>query len=101
MNGKTADIRVIKIEVAGRGTVGKGSHLRCCFPMGAYDRRRTLDGKRDLAADADWLLVPRTHATADRIDHERLHSLDGRWVEVFVAKPGSVVSEPFGKRSIV
>src|SRR5262245_26158088 len=64
MNGKTADISVIKVEVAGSGTICKSSHLRCCFPMGAYDRRRTVDGERDFAADADWLLVPRTHATA-------------------------------------
>src|SRR5262245_7213609 len=101
MNGKTADIGVIKVEVAGSGTVSKGGHFRCCFAMGAYDRSSTIDGKRDLAADADWLLVPRTHATADRIDHKRLHPLNGLWVEVFIAKLGSIISEPFGKRSIV
>src|SRR5262245_58628688 len=69
--------------------------------MGAYDRRRTIDGKRDLATDADWFLVPRTHATADSIDHKRLHQIDGLWVKVSIAKPGSIISEPFGKRSIV
>jgi hypothetical protein len=69
--------------------------------MSADDRRRTVDGKRDLAANTDGLLVPRAHATADRIDHKRLHPLDGRWVEVFIAKPEGIVSEPFGKRTIV
>src|SRR5690242_20019423 len=71
MNGKTTDISVIEVEIASSGTVGKGGHFRCRLPMRAYDRRRTSDGKRDLAADADRLFVKRAHATADRIDQQR------------------------------
>ena len=98
MNGKSADVCIVEIEVAERGAIGEGSQVSCRPPIGANDGRRAGDRKRDFAADADWPLVPCAHPTANGIDHMRLHPLDCGVVEVFVAQAIGIGGEPIRQR---
>src|SRR5262249_28986715 len=100
MNGKPADICIVEVEIAESGTVGEGGHISCRLPLRANDRRGTVDGQRDLTADAHRSLIPCANSATNRIDHKRLHALDGRSIEVFVAQTRRISSEPLRKRSL-
>ena len=56
-------------------------------------------GKRDVAANADRLLVEGADAAADGIDQKRLHPLDGRGVDIFVGQAMGIGGEPLRKRA--
>jgi hypothetical protein len=93
-------IDVVQVEVADGRTIGEGGEIRRGASVGADDRRDAARGAhRDLAADADGLLVESCDQARDRIDEMRLDGLDRRRVDVGMTQPVGVGGKPFRKRT--
>ena len=99
MNRKASHIGVVEVEVAEGGAIGEGRQIRCRAPIGADNGRVAADRERDVAANADRLLVEGADSTSDRVDHVDFDPFDGRGIDIVIAQAVGVGGKSLRKRT--